>query len=69
MDLLALLQCLHPGLSTTTLRQLSLIALALLTMTGRITMTGIARWSGDGASYRTIVLLLTPCGRRHCGGC
>jgi len=54
MDILALLQCLHPCLSTTTLRQLSLIALALLTMTGRVTMTGIARWSGTGASYRTI---------------
>ena len=54
MDILALLQCLQPALTTTTLRQLSLIALALLTMTGRVTMTGIARWSGDGASYRTI---------------
>jgi putative transposase len=54
MDILALLQCLQPCLSTTTLRHLSLIALALLTMTGRVTMTGIARWSGDGASYRTI---------------
>src|ERR671939_1340653 len=54
MDILALLQCLQPCLSPTTLRQLSLIALALLTMTGRVTMTGIARWSGDGASYRTI---------------
>ncbi|MDQ5853451.1 MAG: transposase [Chloroflexota bacterium] len=54
MDILALLQCLQPCLSATTVRQLSLIALALLTMTGRVTMTGIARWSGDGASYRTI---------------
>jgi len=33
---------------------MSLIALALLSMTGRVSMTGIARWSGDGASYRTI---------------
>ena len=54
MDILALLQCLHPCLSATTLRHLHLIALALLTMTGRVTMTGIARWSGDGGSYRTI---------------
>ncbi len=54
MDILALLQCLQPYLSATTLRQMSLIAQALLTMTGRVTMTGIARWSGDGASYRTI---------------
>ena len=54
MDILALLHCLQPCLSATTLRHLSLIALALLSMTGRVTMTGIARWSGDGASYRTI---------------
>ena len=54
MDILALLQCLQSCLSPTTLRHLHLIALALLTMTGRVTMTGIARWSGDGARYRTI---------------
>ena len=54
MDILALLQCLQPCLSTTTIRQLSLIVLALLSMTGRVTMRGIARWSGNGASYRTI---------------
>jgi hypothetical protein len=54
MDILALLTCLQPALTTATLRHLHLIALALLTMTGRVTMAGIARWSGDGASYRTI---------------
>lgn len=54
MDSLALLACLQPCLSTTTLRHLHLIVLALLSMTGRVTMTGIARWSGDGARYRTI---------------
>jgi len=54
MDILALLACLHPCLPTTTIRQLSRIILALLTMTGRVTMAGIARWSGDGASYRTV---------------
>jgi len=54
MDILALLACLQPCLSATTLRHLRLIVLALLSMTGRITMRSIARWSGDGASYRTI---------------
>jgi hypothetical protein len=54
MDILALLHCLQPGLTATTVRQLSHIVLALLTMTGRVTMAGIARWSGEGASYRTI---------------
>ncbi len=54
MDILALLTCLQPVLTSTTLRHLHRIAVALLTMTGRVTMTGIARWSEDGASYRTI---------------
>jgi putative transposase len=54
MDILALLTCLQPCLNATMLRHLHLIALALLTMTGRVTMRGIARWGGEGASYRTI---------------
>jgi putative transposase len=53
-DSLALLLCLHPYLTMTTIRQLSRIALALLCMTGRVTMLGISRWSGKGASYRTL---------------
>ena len=54
MDILALLSCLQPALTPTSLAHLSRIALALLTMTGRVTMTGIARWGGDGTSYRTV---------------
>jgi hypothetical protein len=38
----------------TTIRQFSTIALALLAMTGRVTMLGISRWSGAGGSYRTV---------------
>jgi putative transposase len=38
----------------TTIRQFSRIALAMLTLTGRVTMLGISRWSGDGGSYRTV---------------
>lgn len=53
-DILALLLCLHTGLSLTTIRQLSRIALALLCMPGRVTMLGIARWTGVGGSYRTV---------------
>lgn len=53
-DILALLLCLHSCLSMTTIRQLSRIALALLCMTGRVTMLGISRWTGAGGSYRTI---------------
>ena len=38
----------------TTIRQFSRIALALLAMTGRVTMLGISRWTGQGGSYRTV---------------
>src|SRR6266567_3636885 len=54
MDILALLQCLQPYVPATTLRQCSRIALAMLVMTGRVTMLGISRWAGNGGSYRTV---------------
>src|SRR5262245_8356520 len=54
MNIVALLQCLQPHLPATTLRQGSRIVRALLVMTGRITMVGMARWAGKGGSYRTI---------------
>lgn len=38
----------------TTIRQFSCIALAMLTMTGRVTMLGISRWTAHGGSYRTV---------------
>ncbi len=38
----------------TTIRQFSRIALALLALTGRVTMLGISRWTGQGGSYRTV---------------
>lgn len=53
-DILALLHCLHPVLPLTTIRQLSRISLAMLVMTGRVTMLGLARWAGPGGSYRTV---------------
>ena len=53
-DILALLLCLQPCMRMTTVRQLSRIALALLCMTGRVTMLGISRWTGAGARYRTV---------------
>jgi putative transposase len=54
MDLVALFHCLQPYVPSTTWRQLSRIALALLVMTGRVTMLGISRWAGKGGSYRTV---------------
>jgi putative transposase len=54
MDIVALFQCLRPHMPATTLRQFSRITRALLVMTGRITMLGLARWAGKGGSYRTV---------------
>jgi DDE superfamily endonuclease len=54
MDIVALFHCLQPYVPSTTLRQLSRIALALRVMTGRVTMLGLSRWAGQGGSYRTV---------------
>ncbi len=54
-EILALLQTINQSiLDTTTRRRLSIIILAMLAMTGRITMLGISRWTEEGGSYRTI---------------
>jgi putative transposase len=54
MEIIALLQCLCPTLTVTTVRQLSRIICALLAMSGRVTMLGLSRWAGEGGSYRTV---------------
>jgi putative transposase len=36
------------------MRHFSTIIPAILTMTGRVTMLGISRWTDKGGSYRTI---------------
>ena len=53
-DIIAVLRCLDQSLSKTTLRQLGRIVPAMLAMTGRVTMLGISRWTGQGGSYRTV---------------
>ena len=58
-DIVALLQCFQPFVTATTLRQFSKIILALLAMTGRVTMLGISRWAGQGGSYRTVQRFFT----------
>jgi putative transposase len=50
MDIVALCHCLQPSGPSTTLRPLSRMALALLVMTGRVTMLGLSRWAGPGGS-------------------
>jgi putative transposase len=54
VDIVALLQCARPHVTATTVRQLSRIIVAMVAMTGRITMLGMSRWAGKGGSYRTI---------------
>jgi len=54
VDIVALLHCTRPHVTATTVRQLSRIIVAMLAMTGRVTMVGLARWAGKGGSYRTI---------------
>ena len=53
-DIISVLVCLSQCLDKTTLRQLGYIAPAMLAMTGRVTMLGLARWTEKGGSYRTI---------------
>lgn len=53
-DIMTVLACLSQCLDATTLRQLSRITEAMVSMTGRVTMKGIARWAGKGGSYRTV---------------
>ncbi|MDQ3179412.1 MAG: transposase [Acidobacteriota bacterium] len=54
MDILSLFACFENLVATATRRQLAVIANAVLTLTGRMTMHGIARWTEKGGSYRTV---------------
>jgi len=53
-EISTLLTCLHPLLGSKDLRHLQIISLAMLAMTGRVTMLGLSRWTQEGGSYRTI---------------
>ncbi len=54
-EILSLLQCLLPQINATTMRQLNQIILAMLAMSGRVTMLGMSRWAVIGGSYRTML--------------
>jgi len=58
-DIITVFACLSQCLNATTLRQLGRVTEAMLAMTGRVTMRGIARWAGPGGSYRTGQRLFT----------
>ena len=53
-DIIALLTCLEQSVDKTTVRQLNRIIVAMVTMTGRVTLLGISRWTEKGGSYRTV---------------
>ncbi|MCZ7571107.1 MAG: hypothetical protein M5U01_21380 [Ardenticatenaceae bacterium] len=50
MDMVTQLECLAVIVDATTLRQVRLVVRAVVTMSGRVTMLGIARWAGRGGS-------------------
>ena len=54
MDILTFFTCFETLASASTIRQLSVIAQAMLSMSGRITMLSISRWTEKGGSYRTL---------------
>lgn len=58
-DIMLLLACLNHDLGNTTVRRLARIVEALLSMTGRVTMLGLSRWTVSGGSYRTVQRFFT----------
>jgi putative transposase len=53
-DIMMVLAGLSHGLNATTMRPLAVIVEAMLSMTGRVTMLGLSRWTESGGSYRTV---------------
>ena len=58
-DIMVLLACLSQCLEPTPLRQLGRVIEAMLSMSGRVTMRGLSRWSDKGGSYRTLQRFVT----------
>ena len=53
-EIITIFTCLHPLLSSKIYKQLLIVSLAMLAMTGRITMLSVSRWTEKGGSYRTV---------------
>lgn len=54
MDIVKVLEGLSESVDKTTLSRLIRIVGAMLSMTGRVTMLGLSRWSEEGCGYKTI---------------
>jgi len=55
MDILTLFACFGTLATATSIGQVAVIAQAMLSMIGRITMLSLWRWTAEGGSYRTIL--------------
>jgi len=53
-EIIPLLVCLKPYITTTNMRQLSHLIFAMLCIPNRATMLGLSRWTEKGGSYRTV---------------
>jgi hypothetical protein len=53
-DIMVVFACLSQSLEPMALRQLKHVIEAILSISGRVTMRGLSRWSGKGRSYRTL---------------
>lgn len=53
-EIIPLLICLNPHLSSTILRQLRHLVFAMLCIPNQVTMLGLSRWTEKGGSYRTL---------------
>ena len=56
---MVLVACLRQCLEPPSLRQRGQVIEAMLAMSGRVTMRGLSRWSGTGASDRTVQRFFT----------
>ena len=54
MEILTLFTCFSTLTATASIGHLTVIAEALFSMTGRVTMLGISRWAEKGGSYRSV---------------
>ena len=54
MEILTFFACFETLATPAGIRQMSIIAEAMLSLSGRITMLSLSRWTGKGGSYRSI---------------
>ena len=59
-DIMMVLAGLSHGLNATTVRRLAVIVEAMLSMTGRVTMLGLSRWTESGGSSEQCSAFSTP---------